>query len=276
MHLINFRGPYAFVPGRFAGGGDLPGALERVMQKQSLQQQGADLGSTSTGVSEYDPSSHGSPQGGLLGRLLTMQAEQERYQSDPEETRSTSVTPRDSNFRQLSRISAAGMSPVVDPSRPGNAPSERMPRAVGSSFPLHEGASSVGRGLLDTSDDIAPSISVGWRPRGNSIGTFPSGPASAPPSPMPMVPDWWIAAGKIGQLLLRGMYGNPGDGRGAYGRCIRASSGSVDDWEDFCKFLGRGENNTVGGESQNKACWGKTFLSENEKRNWCENQFGNR
>jgi hypothetical protein len=93
---------------------------------------------------------------------------------------------------------------------------------------------------------------------------------------MPTAPDWWIAAATIGQLLPRGMYGNAGDGRGAYGRCIRASSGSVDDWEDFCKFLGRGENNTVGGESQNRACWGKTFQSENEKRQWCENQFGNR
>jgi hypothetical protein len=94
--------------------------------------------------------------------------------------------------------------------------------------------------------------------------------------PMPTIPDWWITAAKIGQLLFRGMYGNAGDGRGAYGRCIRASEGSVDDWEDFCRFLGRGENNTVGGESQNRACWGKTFQSENEKSQWCENQFGNR
>jgi len=252
MGAINFRDGYEFDPESYASGGGLSGMLRRALQEQSLLRQGVDLSSTPNGAADYDPDNYGSPQGGLLGRLLSVQAEQGRYQPLPEDTRSAPFAPRDSNFRQLSRISAAGASPATDP------------------------------GLLDTYEDtitarrIAPStIPVGWRARGTSIRAPSSGPASAPSIPMPTILDWWNTAAKVGQLLYRGKYGNAGDGRGAYGRCIRASGGSVDDWENFCRFLGRGENNTVGGESQNRACWGKTFESENEKRQWCENQFGN-
>jgi hypothetical protein len=282
LGVINFRDGYEFDPETFASSGGLPGMLRRMMQEQSLQRQGIDIDSTPNDAAELGPNSYGSPQGRLLGSLLSVQAEQGRYQPVPEDTRSVQFALRGPNFRQLSRIPAAGMSPVTDSSHQSNNPTNLMPGAVGSRFPLSEGASSAGLGLLDTYDTItarriAPStVPVGWRARGTPIRTSPAGPVSAPPMPMPKIPDWWIAAAKIGQILFRGMYGNAGDGRGAHGRCIRASEGSVDDWENFFKFLGREENNTVGGESQNRACWSKTFQSENEKRQWCENQFGNR
>jgi hypothetical protein len=90
---------------------------------------------------------------------------------------------------------------------------------------------------------------------------------------MPNVPEWWGTAAKILQILPRGMYGNGSDGRDAYSRCIRAAEGDVEDWNNFCRFLGRGENHVAGGGSQNEACWSKAFDSENKKKLWCENQF---
>jgi hypothetical protein len=268
MSVINFRDRYEFDPKSYAGGG-LPGMLQRALQEQSLQRQGND---PLHGISEHDPNSFAGLQGSRLGRLLAMQAEQARYQSGLEDLRSASFVPRDSNFRQLSRIPADGTSP----SDRSNEPINLVARGFGNSFPVQEGASSPDDtfGTIAARGIAPPTVPVGWRARGVPIRTSPSGSASAAPMPKPTVPDWWITAAKIGQLLLQGMYGNAGDGKGAYGRCIRASEGSVDDWENFCRFLGRGENNTVGGESQNRACWGKTFESENEKRQWCENQFG--
>lgn len=274
MGVINFRDRYEFDPDFYTGGGGLPGMLQRALQEQSLQRHGIDLGSPPRGVSEHDPNSFAGLQGGRLGRSLAMQEEQARYQPGVEDPRSASLVPRDSNFRLLSRIPTGGISPVTTPSHRSNESTNPMLRALGNGFPLSEEASSVD----DTFDTIAAhgiaqsAVPVGWRARGTVIRTSPTGSVSAPPMRMPTIPDWWITAAKIG-LLFQGMYGNAGDG-GAYGRCIRASKGSVDDWENFCRFLGRGENNTVGGESQNRACWGKTFQSENEKRQWCENQFG--
>ncbi len=54
--------------------------LHRTMQQQSQQQNGVDFGSTRNGASEFDPDSYGTPQGGLLGRLHALRAEQDGYQ----------------------------------------------------------------------------------------------------------------------------------------------------------------------------------------------------
>lgn len=78
------------------------------------------------------------------------------------------------------------------------------------------------------------------------------------------------------RLLLKGMYGNGAAGDDAYTRCVKAAEGSTDDWENFCRFLARRQNNTVGGESQNRACWSKSLLSKSEKKNYCYNQFSKR
>ena len=65
-----------------------------------------------------------------------------------------------------------------------------------------------------------------------------------------------------------------GGGGDTYDRCIRAVDGSAEQWEEFFKRLVFGKNKTVGGESQNRACWSKTYESPNNKKQWCENQFG--
>lgn len=78
------------------------------------------------------------------------------------------------------------------------------------------------------------------------------------------------------RLLLKGMYGDGATGDDAYTRCVKAAEGETDDWENFCRFLDRRQNNTVGGESQNSACWSQSLLSKNEKKNYCYNQFSKR
>lgn len=278
MSTINFRNRYELDPASDAGDGGLPGMLQLALLQQSLLRQRTGPGSLPQGVSEHDPNSFAGLQGGRRGTSLAMQPERALYQPGLDDHRSASFVPLDSNFRQLSRTPADGSS--SSRSDRSNESANPVIGAFRNSFSLSEGASPAG----DTFDTIAarrnaPSaVPVGWRTRGGiTIRTTPPPESlSAPPTPMPTLPDWWVTAAKIGRILTRGMYGSAGDGRGAYGRCVRASEGSVDDWEDFCKFLDRGENNTVGGESQNRACWGKTFQSENEKKGWCQNQFGNR
>jgi hypothetical protein len=104
MRTINFRDAYEFDPESYAEGGGLPGLLRRVMQQQSVQQQGADFGSAPNNSPEYDPDSFGSPQGGLLGRLRALQAEQSQYQPVPGASERGLPPPQDPNFRQLSRL----------------------------------------------------------------------------------------------------------------------------------------------------------------------------
>jgi hypothetical protein len=54
--------------------------LRRAMQQYDPQQQGADFGETPNAAPQDSSESYGSPQGGLLGRLLSLQAEQGQYQ----------------------------------------------------------------------------------------------------------------------------------------------------------------------------------------------------
>jgi hypothetical protein len=105
MRAINFRDAYEFDPESHAEGGGLPGLLRRVMQQQSVQQQGADFGSAPSNSPEYNPDSFGSPQGGLLGRLGTLQVAQSQYQPVPGTSERALPPPQDPNFRQLSRLS---------------------------------------------------------------------------------------------------------------------------------------------------------------------------
>jgi len=102
-------------------------------------------------------------------------------------------------------------------------------------------------------------------------------PPPIPPSPIPMpeIPDWMKAAGAILQLFQRSIGIGGGGGNDDYRRCLRAASGSTDDWEEFCRNLGPGLSKTVGANTQNNACWSKTYESEQNKTGWCDNQFGN-
>jgi hypothetical protein len=80
MAALNFRDAYEFDPETYGGqsAGGIPGMIARAMQEQALQQ-AAPPGPPPNARPEYDPQRYDSPQGGLLGRLLALQAEQDRY-----------------------------------------------------------------------------------------------------------------------------------------------------------------------------------------------------
>jgi hypothetical protein len=98
-----------------------------------------------------------------------------------------------------------------------------------------------------------------------------------PPAFVPGTREWWRHATRghqgladfISKLLRRTI----GDS-GTYRRCLQAADGSDEDWEDFCRSLGSGTNNVVGGQSPRRACWGQSYQPRSHKRNWCYNQFG--
>jgi RHS repeat-associated protein len=68
---------------------------------------------------------------------------------------------------------------------------------------------------------------------------------------------------------------SPGGGD-PYQKCLDAADGSESDWDSFCGTIPPGEENNVAGrQSARQACRQKTHESTQEKRNWCENQYGN-
>jgi hypothetical protein len=95
---MNFRDAYEFDPETYAGEGGLLGRSRAVMQ-----QQGAYPDATPNVAPGSTAHSSGSPQGGLLGRLLVLQAEQSRYQPVRESRAQPVSLPPNPNFRQLSR-----------------------------------------------------------------------------------------------------------------------------------------------------------------------------
>jgi hypothetical protein len=104
MGGMNFRDAYEFEPETYGGeGGGLPGMLRRFMQQQS-QQQGVDFGTNVEARREYGPETSFSPQGGLLGRLPSLQAEQGGYQPISENSGLPPSAPQNPNFRQLARV----------------------------------------------------------------------------------------------------------------------------------------------------------------------------
>ncbi len=224
MPIIDIRGAYEL--------------LRRAIEQQNQQQQEAVCASTPSGASGSVSGSYDGTQGGLLGRLRALDEAGTQQQPTAE-----IATPRDSNFRRLTRV------PTISRSEPM---SER--RDSPSSLPYSNGTGSTPFDPLSASRQ--------------SEGPFD------PRTPAPTLPDWWDTAAKLLQVFPRGMYGSGGAGDSARGRCLEASEGDTDDWENFCRFLDRRQNNTSGGESQNRACWSKAFESEENKRQWCELQFG--
>jgi hypothetical protein len=80
MATLNFRDAYEFGPetyGRQSAGG-LPEMIERAMREEALQRAAAP-GSSLNARPEYDSSNYEGLQGGLLGRLLALQAKRDRY-----------------------------------------------------------------------------------------------------------------------------------------------------------------------------------------------------
>jgi hypothetical protein len=209
--------------------------LRRAMQQQSLQQQGIDFGSTPNSATGYDPDDFGSQQGGLLGRLLALQAEQSPYQLSPGNDRAARSMPPDPNFRQLSRVTAVNPTQRVtqaaelptmpwpnfsDIAQPSSG--ERMVEPYQSSRSVLGGQSGVaaigpnsGKTLLaqamaNNGADSDKIVQAGYGLRG--LPFPPLGPVTAPPFPVPALPDWWRAASDILKLYRKGFPRGSGGG----------------------------------------------------------------
>jgi hypothetical protein len=101
MAGMNSGDAYEFDPETYGGeGGGLPGMLQQYMQQQSQQQEGVDFGSTPTGAPEYDAQTSFNPHGGMLGRLLSLQAESSQYRPIPGDGGQMPSGPRTSDFGQ--------------------------------------------------------------------------------------------------------------------------------------------------------------------------------
>jgi hypothetical protein len=119
MGAMNFRDAYEFDPETYSDeGGGLPGMLRRVMQQQRLQQQGVDFGSTPNGAPKFDHDSYGSPQGGLLGRLLALYAEQGGYEPIPGSGGPVTFALQNPRFRPLAQIPNGGPLSMASPPVP--------------------------------------------------------------------------------------------------------------------------------------------------------------
>jgi hypothetical protein len=81
MGSMSFRNAYEFDPedSDYQNAGGLPGMLWRAMQLQGALSPSVAATSPPAGTPGYDPNDYGSPQGGLLGRLLALQGEQSPY-----------------------------------------------------------------------------------------------------------------------------------------------------------------------------------------------------
>jgi hypothetical protein len=122
---MTFRDAREFDPETYRGEAGLLGRLQAIMP--ASQPRTVELSSKPNGGTEYNPETSFSPQGGLYGRLLTLQAEQSRYRQTPLNTGAAPFTRQDPNFRQLSRV------PVLPPSAvaPSDLPDDQ-PNPTGS------------------------------------------------------------------------------------------------------------------------------------------------
>jgi len=119
MGGMNSRDAYEFDPETYGGnGGDLVSLLRRTMQQQKPQQNGVDFGSAPSGPPAFGPDSYSSPQGGLLGRLLALQAEQGDYQPVSGSSGQTPYVPQNPNVSLPSRTLNGVPLPMARPPAP--------------------------------------------------------------------------------------------------------------------------------------------------------------
>jgi hypothetical protein len=83
MPVLNFRDAEEFDPETYGGegAGGLLGRLQAIVQPGQVQP-GADWSAASKDAPEFNAGTFDSPQGGLFGRLMALQAEQSQYQPD--------------------------------------------------------------------------------------------------------------------------------------------------------------------------------------------------
>lgn len=223
--------------------------LRRVLEFQSLQQQGINFNAPPNITSGEDVDNRGSPEG-LPGRSRALLAEQSREDVPPQ--------PWDPNFRQLSRMPTPNQPTVATSQYPQRDQSSPSSSSIGSgSFDtlvvppqtlwVHEGY-----GNRPAIPWFAPSPSgTALSPRRPGRGTLlPLPPVGAappmPPISMPTVPDWWKWAEKFLQLHSRiasGVAGQGGEDKdrcldrweGEYNRCDVFRRPTTNRWRDACR-----------------------------------------
>jgi hypothetical protein len=200
---MNFRNGYEFDPETYgaAGAGGLPGLLRQVMLQQGTPSQAGP-------ALAQDPGGYGNP-GGLLGRLLALQAEQPEMHGDNVGQRSSPLP--SSAVRQLS---ARVATPPPGASRPASRSEDQSyppyPRfgegpLPGASSALSQGAGSFEAGGTPSAPIRIAGASVnmtpfGWR-RGMPMPVRPNELGDVPQIPMPHIPDWLSTAWGLSTLL---------------------------------------------------------------------------
>jgi hypothetical protein len=188
MGRLNFRDANEFDPYGVEGTGGLLGMLQAMMQQGQVEPR-ADLNFRNPGyetpaVSQlsgfgqtppiritvrpfdaYSPSDSETSdgEGGLLGRLLALQAEQSRDQPTPVSSGLTQSAPYDPNFRQLSRAPIAtrpqGAIGLFNPPRDQSGPSYS---SFGDSAPLDLRAPRQGNQAAQPDRSLSDRIQASW------------------------------------------------------------------------------------------------------------------
>ena len=221
MGALDFRNAYEFDPETYPGEGGLPGMLRAFMQRQD-QREGANFAPTLQDASANGQDRNDIPPGGLLGRLLALQAEQSGNQLIPDGEQPPSA-PRDPNFRRLARVVNDAWPP--DAGGSSNFPPRPLYSPVGDAPPgaPPQDAGTVGSygnkpvGLWTAPPPAVTTARVGWRGIGIPLpGPMPpGGPGVLPQIPMPAIPDSWKATWAMLQLyprILAGIAGGEDDG----------------------------------------------------------------
>jgi hypothetical protein len=203
MTGANFRDTHGFDPDDYSGnGGGLPGMLWRAMQGQGVLQPGVGAGSIPTGGPGYGSGDDDSPQGGLLGRLLALHAEQSQYQPSPAGNGQSPFAPQSPNPSQgpaFDDTSASGhQAPlrriyIYAPTDHDAVTEPEREEAIdpSSTSPSGSGTSSAQGGL--------PGGLVGLRSEQSRYQPIPrdDGGASSPQVSTPMQPPQSMPLGKI-------------------------------------------------------------------------------
>lgn len=169
----------------------------------------------------------------------------------------------DPNYRQLTRKDFSRASNGIVLQRDGLSPSIKNADGL-QSVP----ASPQSR------DRVAPVV-AGFGQLSRPRPFPPFGPVPAPEGSEGSANEFWRRLREFWSLISPRV-GASGGGGSDFNRCLRAASGSTEDWEEFCRSIPSGlMSKTVGGETAKRACWSKTYESGNNKTEWCDNQFGN-
>lgn len=190
-----------------------------------------------------------------LYNLLLRAIEQERRREFVGPEPATLTRRLDPNFRQLSSA------PFVHHADLGSKPLQQPDGEYGAWSMPGGAATPMLAGLRDVIRRLP----------------FAPPPSSDPSStaPPPGAAELWKVIRPLWEMFRRSRPWSYGSGDDEYSQCLRAANAGTTEWEEFCRSLGLRQNNTVGGETQKRACWAKTYEPTQEKKNWCENQFGN-